>query len=100
MVHRTHEFGIRMALGATRNSVLYLILRESLRLAAIGLVVGAPLAVWGTGVAATVLEGLTPGGVTGVLLSAAGMIVVALTAAAVPAKRGTRVDPGRALRAE
>jgi len=100
VTRRTREFGIRMALGATRSRVLHMILRDALRLVAIGLVLGVPLAVWGKGVAATALEGLTPGGVTGVLLSAAVMIVVALTAAAVPARRATRVEPGRALRAE
>jgi predicted permease len=100
VTRRTHEFSIRMALGATRSSVLHMILRDALRLVAIGLVVGAPLAVWGKGVAATVLEGLASGGVTPIVLSAAGMIVVALIAALVPARRATRIEPVSALRAE
>jgi putative ABC transport system permease protein len=89
-----------MALGATRSSVLHMILRDALRLVAIGLIVGAPLAVWGKAVAATVLEGLASGGVTPIPLSAAGMIVVALIAALVPAWRATRIEPVSALRAE
>lgn len=100
VTRRTHEFGIRMALGATRSSVLHMILRDALRLVAIGLIVGAPLAVWGKAVAATVLEGLASGGVTPILLSAAGIIVVALIAALVPAWRATRIEPVSALRAE
>ena len=100
VVRRTHEFGIRMALGATRSNVLHMILREALRLVAIGLVLGAPLAIWGKEIAATALEGLAAGGLMPVLSGAAGMIAVALIASAIPAGRATRVEPARALRAE
>ena len=100
VVRRTHEFGIRMALGATRSNVLHMILRDALGLVAIGLVLGAPLAVWGTEIAATALEGLAAGGPMPVLSGAVGMIAVALIASAIPAGRATRVEPARALRAE
>ncbi len=100
VARRAREIGIRMALGATRVSVLRMILGDAFRLVAVGLVVGAPLALWGTGVAATMLENLAAGGGMPILLSAGGLIVVALIAAAIPARRATRIDPVEALRAD
>lgn len=103
---RTREIGIRMALGAGRDSVLSMVLRQGLREVAIGLAVGFVGAVVLTRVLEGVLTGsgmlfgihptdiLTFGGVTVVLLA------VALAACAAPARRATAIDPMHALRTE
>ncbi|HET9743986.1 MAG TPA: ABC transporter permease [Terriglobales bacterium] len=97
---RTHEFGIRIALGAQRHEILQLVLKDGVRLTLIGLAIGLALALSLTrflqsqlfGVAAT--DALTFGSVI-VLLSAA-----ALLACYLPARRATRVDPMISLRTE
>ena len=63
VARRTKEIGIRMALGATRGDVTRMMLRSGLTLVAAGLVVGAPVAFWGTRFAATAIEDLSGGGV-------------------------------------
>jgi predicted permease len=95
---RTSEIGVRLALGATRASVMRPVLAESARLVAVGAAIGVPAAAALTGLLSSVLYGVTPtdAGVfsTVVLL----LFAVALVAAAVPAWRASRVDPLVALR--
>lgn len=97
---RTREFGLRMALGARPRQIERQILRESLRLAAIGV----PAGLAGLAVAArytrSLLLGVTPLNPLTYLLSAAAVVALALAAAWLPARRATRVDPMEALRAE
>ena len=97
---RTREIGIRVALGAARQNVVGLIVRQSARLAGIGLLIGAALAVG----AGRLLQGMLFGvpaadpltfAVIGVLL-----LAVALLASAIPAFRAARIDPIKALRTE
>ena len=95
---RTHEIGVRMAMGAQRRDVLLLILGEGARLALLGLAIGAGMASLAARLIASLLydvsagDPLTFGAVTVVLLG------VAVIACYVPARRAMRVDPTVALR--
>ena len=100
VVRRTPEIGLRMALGAPRGDVLWMILRESLTLAGIGLLVGVPAAVAGTRVLKSMLFGLAPRDPATLALAAAAMLVLALLAGYVPARRAAHVDPLVALRTD
>lgn len=100
VTRRTKEIGVRMALGATRLDVVHMVLRTAVRLVAIGLVIGAPIAFWSERVAATMLENLPSGGVLPIGLAVAAMVAVAFLAAYIPARRATRIEPLSALRAE
>jgi putative ABC transport system permease protein len=97
---RTREIGIRMALGAARRDVLGMVVREGLRLAAVGIAVGLVLASGLTQIIKRFLYGVTATDVAtfaGVAVLLAG---VAVAASFLPARRASRVDPMVALRAE
>jgi predicted permease len=97
---RTHEIGIRMALGAERRAVLRLIIGQGMKLAAAGLVIGLIAAVAATRLIKTLLFGVDandPMTLCGVALLLA---MVALLACWIPARRATKVDPLVALRFE
>ena len=100
VARRTKEIGIRMALGATRGDVTRMMLRSALTLVAAGLVVGAPVAFWGTRFAATAIEDLSGGGAPPIATAVVAMLAVAALAAFMPARRATRVEPVIALRSE
>jgi putative ABC transport system permease protein len=97
---RTNEIGIRMAIGARRRDVFWLILRESFLLVIGGVVVGLPIIFAVTRLASSLLFGLTPTDPVSLFLSALLMLVVALVAGYLPSRRATRVDPLVALRYE
>jgi len=97
---RTREIGVRMALGAQRLDVLWLVLREAIKLVIIGIVVGVPAALLSSRLFSSMLFGLKgadPASMTIVILV---LCVVALFASYVPARRATKVDPIVALRYE
>ena len=100
VARRTPEIGLRMALGAARGRVQWMVLRESLVLSAIGLLVGVPLALAGTRVLAALLFGLAPGDAVTLAAAATAIVILAVAAGYLPARRAARVDPLIALRAE
>jgi putative ABC transport system permease protein len=97
---RTQEIGVRMALGATAESVFRMVLGQALRLVAIGVVAGLVAAAMSTRLLDTLLfqtEALDP---QIFALTALVLVLVAAFASFVPARRGTRITPTDALRAE
>jgi len=96
----THDFGIRMALGAQRTHVLWLVLQKGLVMSVAGLVIGLGLAFWLTRVLASLLFGVSRHDPATFLGVAAIMVAVALLACYLPARRATLVDPLIALRNE
>jgi ABC-type antimicrobial peptide transport system permease subunit len=97
---RTGEIGIRMALGAGRASLVWMILRESVVLAAIGAAIGIPIAMASSRVIANRLFGLAPGDPIALLLATIALLMVATVAGYLPAYHAASVDPAVALRAE
>jgi len=97
---RTPEIGLRVALGADRPSVTWLILRESIGPVCIGVAVGLLLAFWSTKLIAGMLFGLTPRDAATFVAAAALLFGSALVAAWLPARRAARLDPMRVLRCE
>lgn len=89
-----------MALGAQRSEVQWLILRQSLMMAVIGMVVGVPSALLFVNLVKKLLYGVKPNDPLSIAGAVMVMIVVAAFAAWVPARRASRVDPMIALRDE
>ena len=100
VTRRTREIGIRMAIGAERSSVLWLVLKEVSVLAALGIGIGAPLALGLSRFAQSQLFGLTPYDPLTLVVAMMLLAVVTLGSGYLPARRATRVDPMRALRYE
>ena len=97
---RTREIGIRMALGALTNDVIWLVMREVLMLLAIGTIVGVPTAWALSRLVRAQLYGLGANDLAANAAAVLGIAFVALAAGYLPARRATRVDPMRALRWE
>jgi len=100
VTRRTDEIGIRMALGAARTQVLWLFLRQTLGLVAIGVIIGTPIALAGAEVVQSLLFGLTPTDPTSLAIALLILAGVAAVACLLPARRATQVDPMVALRYE
>jgi predicted permease len=100
VARRTSEIGIRMALGAQRRGVTWMVVREMLVLAAFGLAIGL-VAVWQTShLVASFLWGVKPNDPTVLAAASAILIACALAAGFAPAWRASRIDPMEALRHE
>ena len=100
VAQRTHEFGIRLALGATRADVLRLVLRQALILTAAGIALGLIASVAVTRFMVSILFEVRPGDPLVFGLAAMILGVVAMLAGYLPARRATKVDPMLALRYE
>jgi putative ABC transport system permease protein len=100
VTQRTHEIGIRLAMGADRPQVLRMVLGHGLTLALVGLVIGVVAAFFLTSLMATQLHEIAPRDLATFIGVPVLMTLVALGASYIPALRATRVDPLTALRAE
>jgi len=100
VAQRSHEVGVRMALGAARTDVLRLIVGEAARLVAVAGIIGIVAALALTRLLRTLLFGVQPTDLATFLIAPVVLGSVALLAAALPARRATRVDPMVALRYE
>jgi len=100
VARRTREIGVRMALGAAQGDVVWLVMREVLVLVGSGIILGL-VAAWGLGrLLSSQLYGVSASDPVTIALAAGLLLVVALVAGYLPARRATRVNPVLALRYE
>jgi len=100
VTQRTHEIGVRMALGATRRDVMRMVLRDALWTVSAGFALGTPLAFWAKSAIASLIRDLPAKSPVSVVFGGAVMIALCLVAAYIPAHRAMRLDPMIALRHE
>ena len=97
---RAGEIGIRLALGAQRRAVLWMVLRGALALVAAGLAIGLPTALAAARYVGSVLFGVKPADPVAFAGTAAVLLAIGIAAAFLPARRSAAMDPMRALRNE
>ncbi len=97
---RTHEMGVRIALGASYGHVLALVAKKAAVLAATGVLIGVPAALGVSRLIGSLLHGTSPLDITVFVGVAAVLLAVALAASYIPARRAARIDPMEALRCE
>jgi ABC-type antimicrobial peptide transport system permease subunit len=100
VARRTAEIGIRLALGARRATVQWMVLRQSLWMVALGLAIGIPAALALTRFVRSILYGIQPTDPASFVVAAILITAVGAVAAWIPARRASRVDPIQALRNE
>jgi ABC-type antimicrobial peptide transport system permease subunit len=100
VARRTREIGVRMALGARSMDVAWMVMREALAIAALGALLGAPLAWWLSRYVESQLFGVTPTDAATFGLVVLALAVVAVAAGLVPSRRASKVEPMTALRYE
>ena len=97
---RTREIGVRVALGATREAVVWMIVRDGLAIAVPGVLIGAPCAWAAARLVRAQLYGIAPGDSRTLLIGAAILLTTVLVASLFPARRASRVSPLEALHEE
>ena len=100
VARRTGEIGIRMALGAPRGTVVWMVLRDVLFLAVLGLAISLPAALGASKLVESLLFGVKPGDPRAVAAAAAILLSAALMAGYLPARKASRIDPMTAVRHE
>ena len=100
VAQRSHEIGIRLALGAEPRDVLRMVVRDGMRLAGLGLVLGILGALAATRYLQSELYGIKATDPLNLAMVSVGLALIALVACYIPARRATRVDPLEALRYE
>jgi macrolide transport system ATP-binding/permease protein len=100
VARRTGEIGIRMALGARRGPVLWMVLREVIILAAAGLAISLPIAFATSKFVQSFLFGMKANDPKALVQAVVILLVAALLAGCVPARRASHIDPVTALRHE
>jgi macrolide transport system ATP-binding/permease protein len=100
VARRTAEIGIRMALGAERGRVVWMVLREVLLLAAAGLAISIPAALFATKLLGSFLFETKPNDPVSLVVAAASLVTAAALAGFLPARNASRIDPMSALRHE
>jgi ABC-type antimicrobial peptide transport system permease subunit len=97
---RMREFGVRMALGAKRRDIVGLVVRDGLKLASTGVIIGIVVALPLTRLLRVLLFGITANDPVTFLWVSLALVLVAAAACYVPARRALRIDPVKALRAD
>ncbi|MGH9769680.1 MAG: ABC transporter permease [Blastocatellia bacterium] len=100
VARRTNEIGVRMALGAQPNSIIWLVFREIFALGLVGVAIGVPLALVGSRFVQSFLFGIKPNDPLTILIAVLVLFAAAFVASYVPAWRASRIDPMVALRHE
>jgi ABC-type antimicrobial peptide transport system permease subunit len=100
VTRRTREIGIRIAIGAPRQSVLWLVLRDVLSMVLIGGVIGSLAAFLATRAIASILYGVSAHDPLSLMAAGFSLAMAALVASFLPARRATKIDPTVALRYE
>ena len=95
---RAPEIGVRIALGASRAEVVWMVLRQSLGMIAMGLAFGIAGAIAAGRIFAAYVDGMQPSGPSTFFLMTIVLVATALLASAMPARRASRVDPVKVLR--
>ena len=98
VLRRTQEIGIRVALGATRSDLVWMVLRETLTLVSVGIAIGVPAALSLAPIVSSMLFGIMPRDPVMISVAVLVMSVVATLAGYLPARRASLVDPLSALR--
>jgi ABC-type antimicrobial peptide transport system permease subunit len=100
VTRRTREIGVRVAVGAQRKNVLWIVLRETLVLVMIGIAIGIPCALATTRLISSMLFGLSSTDLPTIIAVSFLLLAVALFAGYLPARKASAIDPILALRAE
>ena len=100
VARRTREIGIRVALGAKRENILWMVLRETLALALLGLALGVPCALTASRLIASMLFGVSPSDLPTMAAVSLLLLIVALVAGYLPARSASAIEPMVALRSE